>query len=72
MSLSAEAQALEMKAARQRQQLHESVGELRDVLHQRLDVKRNAREYLVPASALTAIVGLALGYTLTGIVYDHI
>lgn len=66
-----EAQALEMRAAEQRQQLHESVGELREVIGHKLDVKANARHYLAPASAVLALVGLAVGYTLGGIYYDH-
>ena len=49
---------LEVRAAEQRRELHGSVEELRGVVRQRLDVKRNAREYLVPAATLLSIVGL--------------
>jgi hypothetical protein len=64
-------QVLEMKAAEQRLQLHKSVGELKSAVREKLDVKANAREYIIPASAGAGIVGLALGYVLMGIVYDH-
>jgi hypothetical protein len=63
-------QVLEMKAAEQRLQLHRSVSELRSAVKQKLDVKANAREYIIPASAGAAVLGLALGYVLTGIVLD--
>jgi hypothetical protein len=59
-----------MKAAEQRLQLHRSVSELRSAVKQKLDVKANAREYIIPASAGAAVLGLALGYVLTGIVLD--
>jgi hypothetical protein len=58
---------LEKRAAEQRQQLHNTVVELRQTVHQRLDVKRNVREHLGAASGLLAIAGLALGYALTGV-----
>lgn len=63
-------QVLEMKAAEQRLQLHRSVTELKSAVKQKLDVKANAREYIIPASAGAAVVALALGYVLTGIAYD--
>lgn len=63
-------QVLEMKAAEQRLQLHRSVGELKTAVRQKLDVKANAREYLIPASAGAAVLGLALGYVLSGIALD--
>jgi hypothetical protein len=63
-------QALEMKAAQQRLQLHRSVSELKSAVRQKLDVKSNAREYIVPASFGAAVLGLALGYVLAGIVMD--
>jgi hypothetical protein len=58
---------LEKRAAEQRQQLHNTVVELRQTVHQRLDVKRNVRNHLGAASGLLAIAGLALGYALTGV-----
>jgi membrane-bound lytic murein transglycosylase B len=57
---------LELRAADQRRRLHSSVNELRFKVQQRLDVKRIAREYLVPASGVGAAIGLLLGYGLTG------
>lgn len=62
---------LEVQAADQRRRLHNSVTELRSKVHERLDVKRNAREYLVPASGVGALLGLLLGYGLTGMFTRH-
>ena len=61
---------LEERAAEQRRQLHNSVSDLRGALRERLDVKRNAREYLLPASGIAALLGLALGYGVTGWFFD--
>ena len=58
---------LERKAAQQRRQIHDSVVELRHSVKERLDLKRNLRMYLWPASGVLAIVGLALGYTVAGV-----
>ena len=60
----------EARAARQRQKLHGAVEDLRDVLRNKLDVKANVREYLVPASGILALFGLAVGYGLAGIFYS--
>lgn len=57
---------LEVRAADQRRQLHNSVVELRSALRQRLDLRRNAREHLAPAAGAAALLGLVLGYALTG------
>ena len=62
---------LELRAADQRRRLHSSVTELRSKVHERLDVKRNAREYLVPASGVGALLGLLLGYGFTGMFTRH-
>jgi ornithine cyclodeaminase/alanine dehydrogenase-like protein (mu-crystallin family) len=59
-----------MKAAEQRLQLHRTVGELKTAVRQKLDVKANAREYIIPASFGLAVLGLAAGYVLTGVAYD--
>ena len=64
------AEILEARAAEQRRQLHNSVTELRSTLKERLDVKKTAREHLAPAAGLAAVVGLALGYTLTAVFTD--
>jgi ElaB/YqjD/DUF883 family membrane-anchored ribosome-binding protein len=59
---------LEKRAADQRRQLHNSVVELRHNLREKLDVKRNVREHLWPGVAVMALVGMVLGYSITGIV----
>jgi hypothetical protein len=58
---------LEKRAADQRRQLHNSVSELRQSVRDRLDVKRNLREHLLAASGILGIVGLIVGYALTGV-----
>jgi hypothetical protein len=58
---------LERKAAEQRRQIHDSVVELRHSVKERLDLKRNLREHLWPVSGVLAVVGLALGYAVTGV-----
>jgi hypothetical protein len=57
---------LEQRAAQQRRQLHNSVTELRLTVKEKLDVKKNATQYLGPAAIVAAIIGLGLGYGLTG------
>ncbi len=54
--------ALESRAARQRQRLHESVSELRE----HLDVQKTARNYIWRASTAAALLALALGYGIAG------
>ena len=58
---------LEKRAADERRQLHNSVQELRESVHDWLNVKRNVRNHLGTVAAVLAIAGLALGYGLTGI-----
>lgn len=62
---------LEQRAEEQRQRLHNSVTELRssvkDKVRERLDTRRIARQYLWQGAGLAAVVGLAFGYTFTGI-----
>ena len=60
---------LELRAAEQRKRLHHSVQELKGQLHDRsvvlrekLDVKRNARQYFWPAAGGAAVFGLLFGY----------
>lgn len=57
---------LELKAADQRRRLHDSVAELRSTVRERLDAKRVAREYVVPASVGAAVIGLVFGYGMGG------
>ena len=52
---------LEKRAADERRQLHNSVQELRETVHERLDVKRNVRNHLGTISGVMAVAGLALG-----------
>jgi hypothetical protein len=65
------AEILEVRAAEQRRELHGSVEELRGLVRQRLDVKANAREHLVPAAGIMALVGLSIGYGVTGFFYPR-
>lgn len=58
---------LEKRAADQRRQLHNSVTELRQTVKEKLDVKRNVREYVWPAAGVMALVGLVLGYSVASI-----
>lgn len=58
---------LEKRAADQRRQLHNTVVELRHSVQDKLDVKRNVRNHLGPVTGAMAIIGLALGYAVTGI-----
>ena len=63
-------EVLEQRAANQRRQLHESVTELRSAVREKLDVKRTARQYVVPATGVAALLGLVIGYGLAGIFVD--
>ena len=58
---------LEHRAAEQRRRLHNSVSELRDRVREKFDVRRNARRYLWPATAVLGVVGLVMGYSTAGI-----
>jgi hypothetical protein len=53
---------LETRAADQRRRIHDSVLELREQLSEKLDVKKKAAEYVVPASGAAAFFGLLFGY----------
>ena len=58
---------LEERAALQRGQLHNSVTQLRSTLRERLDVKRTAREHLLPAVGVVGLLALVIGWSLGGI-----
>jgi hypothetical protein len=58
---------LEQRAAEQRQQLHNTVVELRHAVKEKLDIKRNLRHYLWPAAGAMAVIGIAVGYSLAGL-----
>ncbi len=64
-------EVLEERAADQRRQLHNRVVELKSSLREALDLRRNAREYILPASGAAALVGLVLGYGFTGMFTRH-
>ncbi len=56
------ADILEMRAAEQRRRIHDAVLELREQIDEKLDVKKVATEYVLPASGVAAFLGLLLGY----------
>lgn len=58
---------LEQRAAEQRRRLHNSVVEMRSQVRERLDYRKMTRQYLVPASAVAGLIGLAFGHSLAGI-----
>ena len=62
---------LERRAEEQRRQLHNSVAELRETVkekvREKLDVKRNVRDHLLPAAGVLALFGLIVGYSVTGV-----
>ncbi len=58
---------LELRAAEQRRRIHNSVSELRTQMRDKLDIKKNAQEYVWPASGVVGLVGLVLGYGVAGI-----
>jgi len=57
---------LELRAADQRRRLHSSVHELKDRVRDSLDVKKNAREHVLLASGVAAVVAVAVGYGVAG------
>lgn len=62
---------LEVRAADERRRLHSSVVELKDRMRERLDVKRNAREYVGVASATAGILAMLVGYGFAGMFTRH-
>ena len=58
---------LETRAAAERRQLHDHVAELKSSLRETLDSKKLARQYLLEGAGISALAGLILGYSLTGI-----
>ncbi len=62
---------LELRAAEQRRQIHNSVSELRTQMREKLDIKKNAREYVWPASGVVGLVGLVMGYGFAGMFTKH-
>lgn len=52
----------EQRAGEQRREIHSSVQELKVALRDRLDVKKNLRQYMAPAAGFVAVFGAMLGY----------
>ncbi len=61
------ADILEVRAAEQRRRIHETVLELRGQVEEKLDVRRQAAEYVLPASGVAALVGLVVGWGFAGL-----
>ena len=53
---------LEARAAEQRRRIHQTVLALREQVEEKLDVRRQAAEYVWPASGVAALVGLVFGW----------
>jgi hypothetical protein len=53
---------LEMRAAEQRRRIHDSVLQLREQIDEKMDIKKKAAEYVLPASGAAAFLGLLFGY----------
>jgi len=62
---------LELKAADERRRLHETVTELKSVVRDKLDINKNVGDHLGMLCGISALVGLAAGYTFTGIFKRH-
>jgi hypothetical protein len=74
LSMNVPPEILEKRAAEQRRSLHNRVQELRTMVTERVrektDVKRNVRRHFGPLAGIAAVVGLSLGWGLTGIFVD--
>jgi hypothetical protein len=60
---------LEIQAVQQRNQVHDTIGELKDkvvVVRAKLDPKTNAREHLLKASLIMSSIGYLAGYAFAG------
>jgi len=64
-------QDLEQRAAEERKRLHRTIVELKSQVRETLDVRRAAREYVKPASAVCGVVALIAGYAFGGIFTRH-
>lgn len=61
---------LEIQALQQRNQVHETIGELKNKVVEvraRLDPNANAREHLLTASLLLSSIGFVAGYGFAGL-----
>lgn len=57
---------LQVQAADDRRRLQHSLAQLKDVLRNRLDLKRNLRQHLAVTCLGVAIASLGLGYSVAG------
>ena len=62
---------LELRAAEQRKRLHNSMEELKYQVRDKLNVKRNVRQYMLAASGVASLMGLVLGYGFAGMFTKH-
>ena len=64
-------EVLESLASAQRRRLHNDVVELKSTMREKMDVRKNVRKsvepYVLPASGVAAIIGVAFGYLVAGI-----
>jgi hypothetical protein len=61
---------LELRALEEREQIHQSVGQLRSKVTQVrdiLDPQRNARKYFLPASLVASGIAFICGYSFAGL-----
>jgi hypothetical protein len=61
---------LEIQAVQQRNQVHETIGELKDKVVEvraKLDPKANAREHLLKATLILSPIGYLAGYAFAGL-----
>jgi hypothetical protein len=60
---------LERQAAADRRQLHKSVIDLKDTFKDRVkgDIKSKMREHVWPAAGALALIGLVLGFVISGV-----
>jgi hypothetical protein len=59
---------LEWKAAEERKLLHQSLTELRERVHESIDVKATLGRHVLLISGISGLAALVLGYGLGGIV----
>ena len=62
---------LELRAAEERRRLQQTMTEIKSTVRETLDPKRAAREYVIPGSAVGAILGIVVGYAFAGIFTRH-
>jgi hypothetical protein len=62
---------LELRAAEQRKRLHSTVEELKSRVHETLDTKNIAREYVRPVAIVAGVISLVIGYAFAGIFTRH-